>query len=218
MSMDDYRVDLPGGGGGIHLQSLEEMDRWTTLAAAYQEQYDLRKINDLTNLATLLVQHISLYRAQQALSGRVPEMDEDELPTGRYVSRLLKPAEIRAYQEQVNTASKEIRDIEKAMGVDKASRDKGGDESAKAWLIQMKARAHRYGLHVSKRVTKYEEFVMELRWRLRLNLNGDSEDKAYENVSDADIIKWAREKLAELEEVDKTFAAEEGALVLGSAA
>jgi hypothetical protein len=81
----------------------------------------------------------------------------------------------------------------------------------------MKARAHRYGLHVSKRVTAYEEFVMELRWRVRLNENGDAEDKHYEDCDDAGIIKWARAQLAELEEADKKFASEEGALVIGNA-
>jgi hypothetical protein len=214
---DDFRVDLPGGGGGISLQSTEEVDRWQVLALAYTDQYDLRKINDQTNLGTLLVQHVNLYRAQQALSGRVPELDDEDLPTGRYVSRVLKPVEIKAYQEQINTVSKEIREIEKTMGIDKKSRDAAGDESLKSWLLGMKARAHRYGLHVSKRVTAYEEFAMELRWRLRLNEVGDAEDKHYEDVDDAGVIKWAREQLAELEEADKKFAAEEGALVLGTA-
>jgi hypothetical protein len=212
----DYRVDLPGGGGGITLQSAEEVDRWQVLEAAYREQYDLRKINDLTNLGTLLVQHVNLYRSQQALSGRVPEIDSNDLPTGRYVAKVLKPAEIKSWQEQITTVSKEIREIEKTMGIDKKSRDAAGDESLKSWLIAMKGRAHRYGLHVSGRVKAYEEFTMELRWRLRLNEVGDAEDKHYEDVDDAGVVKWAREQLAVLEEADKKFATDEGALVLGN--
>jgi hypothetical protein len=216
MGTDEFRVELPGGGGGIHLQSVEEMDRWQTLATAYAEQYDLRKINDLTNLGTLLIQHITMYRAQQALSGRVPEVDDEELPTGRYISKVLKPAELRAFQDQINSASKEIREIEKAMGIDKKSRDNAGDESLKAWLTAMKARAHRYGLHISRRVTAQEEFVNELKWRVRLNEVGDAEDNHYEDTTNEGIVKWCREQLAELEEKDKKFAQEEGALVLGA--
>jgi hypothetical protein len=87
----------------------------------------------------------------------------------------------------------------------------------KSWLAAMKARPHRYGLHVSGRVKAYEEFVMELRWRLRLNEIGDAEDKNYESVSDAEIVKWCREQLAELEKADQQFAKDEGALILGSA-
>lgn len=213
--MSDLAVELPGGGGKLPLQSAEEVDRWMTLRTAYEDQYDLKKINDQTNLGMVLVQQINLYRAQLALSGRVPEVDEDGLPTGRMQQRVLKPAEARQYQEAIRDAAKEIRDIEKTMGIDKASREKSGEDNTRAWLIRMKARAHRYGLHVSTRVTKYEEFVMELRWRLRLNEVGDAEDKAYEGCSDAGIIQWARTQLAELEEVDKKFAQEEGALVLG---
>lgn len=217
MTTDEFTVELPGGGATIPLQTKEEVDRWNTLAAGYTDQYDLRKVNDLTNLGTLLVQHISLYRGQLGLSGRVPEMDVDDLPTGRMVTRKLKPAELKGFQQQINDASKEIREIEKAMGIDKKSRDQAGDESIKSWLIGMKEKAHRYGLHVSKRVQHYEEFTMELRWRLRLNEIGDAEDKHYEDCTDEGVVKWAREQLAELEQADKDFAQEEGALVIGSA-
>lgn len=214
---DDHLVELPGGGGHIPLQSQEEVDRWSTLEQQYRDQYDLRKINDLTNLSTLLVQQINLYRAQLALSGRIPETDEDGYPTGRMVQRVLKSAEVKAYQEQITTASKEIREIERTMGIDKKSRDAAGDESSKAWLMAMKSRAVRYKLHVSGRVLAYEEFAMELRWRVRLNEVGDAEDKQYEDCTEAGIIKWVREQLAELEQKDREFAQEEGALVLGSA-
>lgn len=212
----DFKVELPGGGGSIPLQNRDEVDRWTTLETAYCDQYDLKKINDLTNLSTLLVQQINLYRAQLALSGRVPEIDDDDLPTGRYQQRVLKANEIRAYQGQITDASKEIREIEKTMGIDKKSRESAGEENNRQWLIRMKARAHRYGLHVSKRATRYEEFVMELRWRARLNEIGDPEDKHYENCSDEGVLQWVRAQLAELEQADRDFANEEGALVIGT--
>lgn len=214
---EDFRVELPGGGAPIYLQSGDELSRWENLERAYTDQYDLRKINDLTNLGTLLVQHINLYRAQTALSGRVPEIDEEDLPTGRYVSKVLKPAELKAHQENVTTASKEIREIERTMGIDKKSRDAAGDEGVRAWLQVMKDRAQRYGLHVSQRVTKYEEAWNELSWRLRLNEVGDAEDKHYEDCSDEGIIKWARLQVAELAENDREFAQDEGALIVGRA-
>jgi hypothetical protein len=208
---------MPGTDRPVYLQSQEEVDLWSTLDTSYRHEYDLRKINDLTNLGTLLIQHVNLSRAQMALSGRVPELDPDNLPTGRFQSRVLKPAEVKSYQEQVTNAGKEIREIEKTMGIDRKSRDQAGDEGVRSWLIGMKARAHRYGLHVSRRVTAYEEFVNELVWRLNLNLNGDAEDKHYESCDDAGIVKWAREETERLAEVDRKFAQDEGALVLGVA-
>ena len=214
--MTDYTVELPGGGAPLPLQSADEVDRWETLSAAYQDQYQLRMVNDLTNLGTLLVQHINLYRAQLALSGRIPETDEDGLATGRYLQKVLKPAEVKAYQEQITGASKEIREIEKTMGIDKKSREAAGDETLRGWLTTMKARAHRYGLHVATRVKAYEEFAMELRWRLRLNEVGDAEDKHYEDCTEEGIIRWCREQLADLETKDQAFA-QEDAVVIGTA-
>lgn len=214
---DDFKVEMPGGGGYLHLQSNEECDRFNTLAEQYQQQYSLRKVNDLTNLSTLLVQQINLYRAQQAMTGRQPEMDDDGIPTGRYEMRQLKPAEIRAFQGQITDASKEIRTIEQTMGIDKKSRDAAGDESVQAWLTAMKAKAVRYGLHVSKRVKAYEEFAMEMRWRVRLEQNGDAEDKHYEQCTPEEIVKWARGELEKLEKVDVEFAKEESKLVVGAA-
>ena len=215
MTATEHTVEMPGGGGSMWLSSQAEVDRWQTLESQYREQYDLKKINDLTNLGTLLVQQINLYRSQMALSGRLPETDEDGLPTGRMLSRVLKPAEVKSYTEQVTNAAKEIREIERAMGIDKKSRDNAGDESLRSWLVGMKERAHRYGLHVSKRVKCYEEFAMELRWRLRLEEIGDAEDKHYEDCTAEGIMKWAREELNKLEQVDRDFASEEAALVIG---
>jgi hypothetical protein len=217
MSNDQHVVTLPDGGGEMWLGSKAEVDRWQTLETRYRDEYDLRKVNDLTNLGTLLVQQINLYRSQQALSGRIPEVDADDLPTGKMKSVVLKPAEVTRYQEQVTNASKEIREIEKTMGIDKKSRDAAGDETLRSWLMTMKDRAHRYGLHVSRRTKAYEEFAMELRWRVRLNQVGDAEDKMYEDCTDERIIQWVRERLAELEVKDQEFAQEEGALVLGIA-
>jgi hypothetical protein len=213
---NDFKVEMPGGGGYLHLQSNEECDRFNTLSQQYQQQYSLRKVNDLTNLSTLLVQHVNLYRAQQAMTGRQPAVDDDGLPTGKYEMRQLKPAEIRAFQGQITDASKEIRTIETTMGVDRKSRDAQGDESVQAWLTAMKAKAVRYGLHVSTRVKKYEEFAMELRWRIRLEQNGDAEDKHYEQCSPEEIVKWARVELEKLEKVDRDFANEEGKIAIGS--
>lgn len=214
--MSDYRVDRPGGGF-IYLQSDEEVDLWETLERDYKEQYSLRKVNDLTNLGSLLVQQINLYRAQTALSGRLPELDEEELPTGRHVMKRLKPAEVKSYQETITNTQKEIRAIEREMGIDKKSREQAADETLRGWLTAMKARAHRYGLHVAARTTAYEQFCMELRWRVRLNAIGDAEDKNYERCTAEQIVEWAKGELAALEGRDVEFAKDEGALVVGSA-
>jgi hypothetical protein len=216
---DLFEVELPGGGE-IHLHTADEVDRWNTLSERYRRDYRLTKINDLTMLDTLLIQQITLYRSQRALSGMEPEFEEDpatgaQVPTGRHVRAQMESADMSRHQSTINAASKEIREIERAMGIDKKSREQAGNETVNEWVSRLKALGHRYGIHVATRFRAYESFTMNLRWRLRLNENGDTEDMAYHDCTPEGIMKWAREELAKLEEVDKRFAHENGAMVVG---
>lgn len=79
----------------------------------------------------------------------------------------------------------------------------------------MKLAANQYGIHISKRLKEYEKFNMALRTKLRILANADAEDKAYEEISEEKVLEWARQQLAHLEQVDKEFAKEKGALVVG---
>lgn len=215
MTGPEFIVELPGGGT-IHLQSEDEVDRWNTLSESYQRDYRLTKINDLTQLGALLQQHISMYRAQVNLSGMKQEFDDENLPTGKWVKDAeRKPADDKRDQQAMNDSSKEIREIEKAMGIDAKSRSQSGDETVRDYVQRLKAAGYDYGVHISERVTAFENFVMELRWRLRLEQNGDAEDKAYEDATPEGILKWAREHLEGLEQVDRDFAQTKGKLVLG---
>lgn len=211
----EYVVELPGGGT-IHLQSEEEVDRWNTLSESYQRDYKLTKINDLTQLGSLLQQHIVMYRAQVGLSGMMQEFDDESLPTGKWVKdEDRKPADDKRDQEAMNNASKEIREIEKAMGIDAKSRSQTGDETVRDYVTRLKQAGYEYGIHISERVLAFENFVMELRWRARLEQNGDAEDKAYEDCTPEGILKWVREELGALEAKDRDFAHTKGKLVLG---
>lgn len=214
MSEQEFVVEMPGGGT-LHLQSDDEVDRWETLSASYQRDYKLTKINDLTQLGTLLQQHLAIYRAQVGLSGMEQEFDEDGLPTGKWKKVELKGPERKRFLDEINNASKEVREIEKSMGIDAKSRSQSGDETVRDFVTRLKAFGYEYGVHVSARVIAFENFVNELRWRVRLEENGDAEDKSYEECSSEQICAWARAELAKLEEIDREFANEKGKLVLG---
>lgn len=217
--MPELEVELPGGGS-IHLQTEDEVERWSSLSERYRKDYRLSKVNDLTNLDTLLIHQITLYRAQRAMSGMEPEFTTDaasdvEIPTGRYVKQEVKSAQLRQFQDTINAASKEIREIEKAMGIDKKSRDQQGNETLGEYVARLKAIGHEYGIHIANRVKAYEEFAMGMRWRVRLEEVGDAEDRAHHDCTPDGIVKWARKELERLEEVDRRFAHEKGKLAIG---
>lgn len=211
---DEFVVELPGGGN-LHLQSQDEVDRWQTLSDSYRRDYKLTKINDLTGLGIILQQHIAAYRAQVALSGMKEVLDDENLPTGEWERVDLEPAERKRLGDEITTASKEIREVEKAIGIDAKSRSQTGDETVRDYVTRLKGFGYEYGVHISQRVIAFENFVNELSWRVRLEQQGDAEDKQYEDCTAEGICKWAREELANIQAVDREFAQEKGKLVLG---
>lgn len=210
----DYRAGLPDGGE-INLQSEQEVDKWETLSERYQKEYRLTKVNDLTTLGTLLQQHILLYRAQRDLSGMVEEEDEDGIGTGVWKRVQMNAADLAKAQKALAAASTEIRALEKQLGIDKASREASGSMTIPDYLSRLKNYGRLYGLHVTDRVKFIEEFVMELTWRLNLEREGDAEDRAYHDCTPEKILDWARERIETMEEKDKEWAKEVGALFVG---
>jgi hypothetical protein len=211
---DKLTVDLPAGGQ-VHLLDLDEVDFWVTLSQRYQADYKLRKVNDLTSLGTLLMLHLTLFRAQRSLSGIEPEYDEDGLFTGNYKRVKVSASAQADLTATISRVSKEIRDNEKGMAIDKRSRDLAGDQDIPNYMARLKKFGREMGIHISKRVIAYELFVNELSWRVRLEQNGDAEDKTYHNATPEGILAWAREELEKLREVDERFAQEKQKLVVG---
>lgn len=212
--MPDFKVELPGGGE-LHLQSVEEQNLWESTNERYQEEYTLEKPNDLVLLGVILSQQISLFRAQQRLNGMEAALDNNGVPTGSYNRVEVKPADMAKYQKMIQIAATEMRELEKTLGIDKKTREAGGQHTVATYLTELKLAANQYGVHISRRVKEYEQFVMDLRWRLRLLKNGDEEDRAYHGISEEKVLEWAEGRLLELEEIDKKFATERGKVWVG---
>lgn len=209
-----FEVELPNGGK-LHLLSAEEVKMWQDSEQSYKTDYALAKTNDLILLGAILTQQLALFRAQQKINGMEPVLDANNVPTGQMQVVKLKATDLAAAQETVRKASKEIRDIEIALGIDKKSREAGGQQTVPQYVTLLKRAAHDYGVHISKRTLAYEAFAMELRTKLRILANADEEDKAYEGVSEASVLEWARNELAKLEQVDKDFAKDKGKVYVG---
>jgi hypothetical protein len=210
-----YEVSRPGGGKLI-LVSQDEVEVWDELRDKYIKDYSLAKANDLALLGTILSQHLVIFRAEQKLNGMEPELDHGNVPTGRYKHNPPKDADITSAHKAINSASKEIRELESSLGVDKKTREAGGQHTVADYVTKLKKAGHQMGVHISKRVLEYEAFCMELKWKVRLLENGDAEDKAYHDLSPEKILEWAGRELARLEEVDKKYAKEKGQVFIGA--
>lgn len=162
----------------------------------YIEDYGLSKQNDLVLLSAILTQGLTMYRAQKDLVST----DVDHMAQAQ--NRIVKAAE-------------EIRNLEKALGIDKKTREQGGSHTVGSYVSLLKRAAHAKGVRISERTKAYETFVMGLRWRLRLLRNGDAEDKAHHGLSEESIIVWCEDQVAALEAADKKWAHEKGAVFVG---
>lgn len=188
-----YEVDLPAGGR-LKLKNAEEVQAWEQSAKRYIEDYGLTKANDLMLLGAVLSQGIAMFRAQQDLADDKKAM---------------------VAQGIIIKASGEIRELEKALGIDKKSREAGGQHTVTDYITRLKRAAHAKGVHLSERLKRYEAFNMELRWKLRLLRNGDDEDRRHHGITPENILTWAEGELSKLEEADKRWAHEEGKVFAG---
>lgn len=213
-STQNFEVNLPAGGKLV-LQTQDEVDMWDESSKKYQSDYRLTKSNDLVLLGAILTQNLALFRAQQRLNGMEPEFDKAGIPTGRYKKSSITAKDTSAAQTSIIKASEEIRNIEKALGIDKKSREAGGAFTVADYIATAKKAAHQFGIHVAKRNKAYEEFVMELRWKVRLLRNGDAEDLQHHNLNPDSILSWAEDEMVKLEAIDKQFAKEKGKVFIG---
>jgi hypothetical protein len=191
--MGEFTVELPGGGN-LELNDVDEVDLWNTSAEKYIQDYALVKQNDLVLLGAILAQNLAMYRAQRDLRNA---------------------KEAGKAQTMITKAATEIRELEKALGIDKKTREAGGQHTVGNYIATLKQAAHVKGIHIAERTKAYESFAMELRWRLRLLRNGDAEDRKYHDISPEAVCSWAEQQLANLEEGDKRWAQEKGRIFVG---
>lgn len=210
----DYKVDLPSGGT-LHLQTADEVDLWETAMKRYLEDYVLVKHNDLVTLGALLQQQLILFRCQTAINGMEAEMDGQNVPTGRYKRIDLDGGDLAAYQRTLTEASKEMRALEKNLGIDKATREQGGAHTLDNYIRTLKRAAHDRGVHITDMVSEYQGVFKELSWRLRLLYNGDKQDRAYHNVTPKTVLDWIHGEIERLESMDQEWAKDTGKLYVG---
>lgn len=210
----NFQVDLPAGGQ-LYLLSADEVALWAKSSLRYIEDYHLVNTNDLHVLGAILQQQVLAYRAQFLVNGMEAQVDASGVPTGVYAQTKQSATDMKTAQKMLSEATDQISKLEKILGIDKASREAGGQVSVQTYVRTLKRAAHERAIHISTRVLAYEQFVQDLSWRLRVLKNADPEDRAYHDITPDKICEWAEGEIASLKEVDRKFAAERGALYVG---
>lgn len=210
----DFGVELPAGGT-LHLQTADEVDLWETAHEKYRSDYHLVKHNDLVTLGILLQQQIVIFRAQTAINGMEPETDSNNVPTGSYRRVELDGADLASYQKALTEASKELRALEKSLGIDKATREQGGAHTLDNYIRTLKKAAHDRGIHLTRMLKEHQRVRKEASWKLRMLFNADPQDRAYHNITPRTVLLWLREEYEALDQLDRDFARDTGKLYIG---
>lgn len=191
--MSQFKVENPGGGT-LTLGNAEEVQLWNDTAQQYIDEYGFTKVNDMVILGTILTFRLDIYRAQADMTD---------------------PKKVSAASSRILKLSGEMRELEKALGIDKKSREAGGQHTVADYISNLKRAAHEKGIHISERVRAYEGLAMEARWKIRLLRNGDTEDRRHHDISERSIVDWLEKELAKLEDRDKEWAREKGRIFVG---
>lgn len=209
-----FVVELPAGGT-MHLLSEEEVALFESAVNRYKEDYALTKLNDLSQVGAIVTQQIILFRAQQQLAGLEPEV-KNGVPTGRYIAITDKKKDSMAsLQKRIKEATEEIRNIEKSLGIDKKTREAGGQHTVANYLTIAKKAAHQFGVRIAERVKEYERVMKESEWKLRMLENADAEDLQYHDLTPEKFCEWLRKELANIAENDKKWAKTKGKVFVG---
>jgi len=203
---------LPGGGV-ITLTNPQEITYFEQMVKRYSKEYSFTKPNDLVRLSQLLTLELTAFRMTQRMMGQVPAFDNQGMSTGQFI--IISDEEITSITDRLPKVQLEIRNLEKALKIDKTAREGDGSHDIANYFETLKRAANEYGVHLSKRYAAYDNFANELRWKIRILRNHDEEDRQYHKISEGTIIKYIEDELFRLEDVDTKFSKEKQSLWVG---
>lgn len=180
-------------GAEIKLLTEGEAEYYNQVAARYLSDNIFTNVADIQELDRVLVMETMAYRWSKWL---LEERD--------YFGELVNVQEL---QKNINEYSKEIRLVKKALGIDKATRDKEHGETVADYLHNLRLRALEMGVVRNEQAAKAIELWMELVGKVTFHKNCTPEERMEFNGSADDVIAWIESKIPEFDQIDEAFRA-----------
>lgn len=117
------------------------------------------------------------------------------------------PVDAKVLAQQLNAYSTELRLLKKNLGIDKVARDRQrGDDSAAAYLDNLRRRAKEFGVMRNKQSAKAIELFQQLKSLIILHDNCDELEQRENACTIDDVMAWVREiAIPEFDALDETF-------------
>lgn len=187
-------------GQEIALLSKVEKVYYEEARDKYLKEFAFTVASDLRHLDRLLLLEVQMYRAQWWLSAGCDY---------QYVD--LEPAEEIACRRTVKEVAAQIQEIQKDLGLTKATRDKDAADSVGAYITKLKLAAKQHGIKRERELGRALELTHEL-FALcgAYQRSNENERRKLGFESSDDIITWVTDYMApEFRAIDEYFRANE---------
>ena len=190
---DDGSIPVTAPSGAAFFVLIEaEKDYFESIAFRYQEDNQLGNVSDLQDLDRVLMMELLVYRWSSWL---ITEED--------YNGLAVDPI---ALNKSIKDFSGEIRLTKKALGMDKAARDKERGESVSEFIENLKIRAKKFGYMRNTQASKSIELFQDLQALMTMHNNCTDEERRENHVEIKDIIEWIEDfAIPEFNLIDSEF-------------
>lgn len=188
-----FVVTLPSGApfrGGLSEDEAKYLD---DRAKRYVDDNHFVNVSDLQDVDKLVIYELLIMRwSQQIATGFNSDgtvIDDEEL------------------RKSMKDLSGELRQLKKALGVDKQTRDKErGEDSVAAYIANLRRRAREFGIKRDEECDKALELFNQLKALVALHDNADEIEARELKATTKDVIDWIRDvAIPEYDRIDEWF-------------
>lgn len=191
MAVHEINVVGPAGGSFVVMTDNEER-LFKDLSARYTSDNIFQNVSDLQDLERIIHMEVLHLRYSTWMSTETDYY-------GDAINAKLLASMIKDF-------SVELRQLKKAVGIDKPSRQKDSGETLSDYIEQLKKRAGAYGVRRQNQLTAALTLFNELSAKITLHDNCTEEERRDLSVRPEDILSWIRDTaVPEYEEIDAWF-------------
>lgn len=184
-------VVLPSGA--TFLVHQQEQQYFKQRASKYLSDNDFHNVSDYMDVDRLLIAELLCHRWGLWISTQRDYWGE--------------PVDENSLQKSLKEHSAEIRQLKKALGLDRETREKiRGEDSVDNYLAQIRQRALHFGYMRNEQAAKAIELFMDLDALITLHKNCDEKEKIELGVQVDDVMRWIEdEAIPRFRKVDEEF-------------
>jgi hypothetical protein len=189
---DDLRAVVMPSGSAFYCHE-REVQYFNDRCRKYLKDNHFTNISDLQDLDRLIITELLVWRWELWVS-----QDRDYWR---------EPIDQVALARQIKDHSAEIRQLKKALGIDKETRDRQrGEDSVDAYLNALRERAKEFGYMRDTQHAKAIETMQQIIAVIGLHQNCDEQEQREQKCTQQDIFTWLIEEvIPEFNAIDEEF-------------